>query len=209
MSTPLSICDISARYGQMPAPQLITGEQTGWNTKQAFSDCLYMNLELREQTVQAVGQDPMEAMNEAFLDNISKAREWRKQKAKEDEENALMAVIDALNAPEEDMKSGKVERTLTKSLMQAGKAIQEQSEEILPDGSKWVAYVDPLTRLSVQVLLSCLGDRFSFEQADEVQENIREIREDREQEEECLDVTEQRDLSDTDNPSDPNILERR
>lgn len=210
MSTPLSFCGISARYGQMPAPQLI-GEQTGWNTKQPFSDCLCMALELREQSVKETEQDPMEAMTEAFLENIRKAEELRKQKAKESEEDALMAVIDALNAPEEDKESGRMERTLTKSLMQAGKAIQEQSEDILEDGTKWVSWVDPLTRLSVQVLLSCLGDRFSFEQVDEARENTREAQEIQEQEteEEYLDVTEQRDLSDTGDPSDPATLERR
>lgn len=207
MSTPLSICDISARYGQMPAPQQIVGEQTAWNPKRSFVDC--MALELRGQSIQEAGQDPFEAMNEAFLEHLSEAEELRKQKAKEDEEDALMAVIDALNASEEDMESGRLEQTLTKSLMQAGKAVTEQSEEILEDGTKSVAWVDPLTRLSVRVLLSCLGDRFSFEQADEVQENIREIRESQEQEEECLDVTEQRDLSDTGDPSDPTTFERR
>ena len=213
MSMPLSICDMSARYGQMPAPQLIPGEQTGWNTERSFSDHLFMALERRE-SVREAEQDPFEAMNDAILDNFRKAEEMRKQKAKEDEENALMAVIDALNAPKEDKESGKLERTLTESLAKAGKAIQEQSEEILPDGSKWVAWVDPLTRLSVRVLLSCLSDRFDFDQADAVQENIREGQEDREvqeqeTEEEGLDVTEQRDLSDTGDPSDPIVLERR
>ena len=211
MSTPLSICDISARYGQTPASPLMIGEQTAWNPKQPFSDCLYMALEQRE-SVQEAEQDPFEAMSDAILDNFRKAEEMRKQKAKEDEEDALMAVIDALNASEEDVESGRLEETLTKSLAKAGKAIQEQSEEILEDGTRLTACVDPLTRLSVRVLLSCLGDRFSFEQVDEVQQNIREareLRESRKQEEECLDVTVQRDLSDTGDPSDPIILERR
>ena len=212
MSTPLSICDIGARYGQMPGPQQTAGELTAWNPKRSFLDC--MALELREQSVQEIEQDPFEAMNEAFLDNISKAKELRKQKAKEAEEDALMAVIDALNASEDDKESGRLERTLTKSLMKAGKAITEQSEEILEDGTKSVGWVDPLTHLSVRVLLSCLGDQFSFEQADEVQENIREAQQTQEvrgqeTEEEGLDVTEQRDLNDTGNPSDPMILERR
>ena len=211
MSTPLSICDISARYGQTPASPLMIGEQTAWNPKQPFSDCLYMALEQRE-SVREAEQDPFEAMSDAILDNFRKAEEMRKQKAKEDEEDALMAVIDALNASEEDVESGRLEETLTKSLAKAGKAIQEQSEEILEDGTRLTACVDPLTRLSVRVLLSCLGDRFSFEQVDEVQQNIREareLRESRKQEEECLDVTEQRDLSDTGDPSDPKALEGR
>lgn len=174
MSAPLSTCDISARYGQMPAPQQTAGEQTDWNPKQLFLD--YMN----------------------------KARERKKQSAKEAEEDALMAVIDAMNASEEDKASGRTERTLTDSLVQAGKAIIERY-----DGK-----VAPEDTLTVKVLLSCLGDRFNFEQVDEVQENIREAQEDREgqeqeAEEECLDVTEQRDLSDTGGPSDPTTLERR
>lgn len=212
MSTPLSICDISARYGQMPASQQLVGELTGWNTKQSFSEHLYMALERRE-SVQEAEQDPFEAMNDAILDNFRKAEEMRKQRAKEDEEDALMAVIDALNASEEDKESGRLEQTLTKSLAKAGKAVTEQSEEVLEDGTKSVGWVDPLTHLSVRVLLSCLSDRFDFEQVDQVQENIREAQEvqevrEQETEEEGLDVTEQRDLSDK-QPGDPTILERR
>ena len=165
MSTPLSFCDISARYGQTPAPQQTVEEQTGWNPKQLF------------------------------LDYMLKVKEQRRKSAKEAEEDALMAMIDAMNASEEDKASGKTERTLTNSLAQAGKAISEQY-----DGK-----VDPTTTLTVQVLLSCLGDRFNLEQADEVEENTREVQELQEQEakEDRLDVTEQRDLS------DPTILERR
>ena len=40
MSTPLSFCDISARYGQTPAPQQSIEEQTGWNPRQLFLDYL-------------------------------------------------------------------------------------------------------------------------------------------------------------------------
>ncbi len=175
MSTPLSFCDISARYGQTPAPQQTLEEQTGWNPKQLF------------------------------LDYMLKVRDQREQNAKEAEEDALMAMIDAMNASEEDKASGKTERTLTESLAKAGEAITAQSEEVLEDGSKLVQWVDPTTKLSVQVLLSCLGDRFSFEQADKVEENTQEAQEVQEQElqEEGLDVTEQRDLSITSNPSDP------
>lgn len=171
MSTPLSFCDISARYGQAPAPQPAIEEQTDWNPKQLF------------------------------LDYVRKVRDRRRQSAKEAEEDALMAVIDAMNASEEDKASGRTERTLTDSLAQAGKAISEQY------GGK----VAPETTLTVQVLLACLGDRFNLEQTDEVQENIRKARElrERESEEEGLDVTEQRDLSDTGTPSDSTTLERR
>ena len=57
MSTPLSFCDISARYGQAPAPQKTLEEQTGWNSK------------------------------ELFLSYLSKVRAQRKQDAKEDKED--------------------------------------------------------------------------------------------------------------------------
>ena len=175
MSTPLSFCDISARYGQTPAPRQTPAEQTGWDSGQLF------------------------------LDYMRRVQEQREENAKDAEEDALMAMIDAMNASEEDKASGKTERTLTESLAKAGEAITAQSEEVLEDGSKLVQWVDPTTKLSVQVLLSCLGDRFSFEQADKVEENTQEAQEVQEQElqEERLDVTEQRDLSITSNPSDP------
>lgn len=152
MSTPLSFCDISARFGQAPAPQQTIEEQTGWNPKQFF------------------------------LDLLQKLEERKEQSAKEAEEDALMAMIDAMNASEEDMESGKTERTLTESLANAGKAINE----------RYNGKVAPEDTLTVQVLLSCLGDRFNFEQADEIQENQDEAREDREQEteQERLEVTE-------------------
>ena len=46
MSMPLSFCDISARYGQTPAPQKSAADQTGWNPRQIFLD--YMQ-KLRER----------------------------------------------------------------------------------------------------------------------------------------------------------------
>ena len=138
MSTPLSFCDISARYGQMPAPQQSIEEQTGWNPKQLF------------------------------LDYMRKVREQREKNAKDAEEDALMAMIDAMNASEEDKASGRV---------------------------KWV---DPTQTLTVQVLMSCLGDRFTFEQADRIQENQKD--QEQKAEEERLEVTEARDPSDTIDP---------
>lgn len=175
MSTPLSSCDISARYGQAPAPQKSIAEQDGWN------------------------------LGQTFLNYLLKVRRQNQQAAKEAEEDALMAVIDAMNASEEDLKSGRLERTLTESLANAGRAIVEQNEEVLEDGTKQVKWVDPSLTLTIQVLLSCAGDRVTFEQADEIRENTEQAREQREQEaeEESLNVTEKRDLSD---PSDPDDM---
>lgn len=159
MSTPLSFCDISARYGQTPAPQQSIEEQTGWNPRQLF------------------------------LDYLQKVREQREENAKQAEEDALMAMIDAMNTSEEDQASGKTERTLTESLANAGKAINE----------RYNGKVAPEDTLTVQALMACLGDRFTLEQADKVQENQDKAQEDREQkaEEERLEVTEARDPGET------------
>ena len=165
MSTPLSFCDISARFGQKPAPQQTIEEQTGWNPRQLF------------------------------LDYLQKVREQREENAKDAEEDALMAMIDAMNASEEDMESGRTEQTLTESLANAGKAINE----------RYNGRVAPEDTLTVQVLLSCLGDRFNFEQVDEIQENQDKAQEDREQEteKERLEVTEACDPSETGEPNQP------
>ena len=165
MSTPLSFCDISARYGQTPAPQQTLAEQTGWNPKQFFTNYLL------------------------------KVKDQKEKSAKEAEEDALMAMIDAMNASEEDMESGRTEQTLTESLANAGKAINE----------RYNGRVAPEDTLTVQVLLSCLGDRFNFEQVDEIQENQDKAQEDREQEteKERLEVTEACDPSETGEPNQP------
>lgn len=167
MSTPLSVCDIGARYGQAPAPQKTVEGQAGWDLGQTFRNYL---LKVRRQNQQA---------------------------AKEAEEDALMAVIDAMNASEEDKRSGRLERTLTKSLADAGRAIAEQNEEVLEDGTRQAEWVDPSLSLTIQVLLSCAGDRFTFEQADEVRENAEESLEKQRAGEESRNVTEKRDLSST------------
>ena len=153
MSTPLSFCGISARYGQMPAPQKSIEEQTGWNPRQLF------------------------------LNYLQKVREQREKEAEYAEEDALMAMIDAMNASEED------------------KAITEQAEEIMEDGTKRVGWVDPTQTLTVQALLSCLGDRFNFEQVDQVEENNREALKDQEDNEKRLEVTEAQNPSETSDPT--------
>ena len=169
MSTPLSFCDISARCGQMPAPQRTLEEQTGWNSKQLF------------------------------LTYLLKVREQREENAKDAEEDALMAMIDAMNASEEDKKAGKADLAGANALADAGKAIIAQHETVLEDGTKQVEWVDPTQTLTVQALMACLGDRFTFEEADEVQENQQQAQE-QQAEEERLEVTEARDPG---NPGEP------
>ena len=165
MSTPLSFCDISARYGQTPAPQRSIEEQTGWNPRQRF------------------------------LDYLQKVREQREENAKHAEEDALMAMIDAMNASEEDKESGKADQDAVEALAKAGAAIVDQATEFMADGSKRVIWVDPMQTLTVQAMMACLGDRFTFEQADKLQEDQRQ-----EAEEERLEVTQARDPSDTIDP---------
>ena len=149
MSTPLSFCDISTRYGQAPAPQKTVEEQTGWNPKQFF------------------------------LDYLMKVREQREQNAKEAEEDALMEMIDAMNASEQDKKAGRTDMAAANSLKKAGEAIIERYE----------GQVDPLATATIQALLACLGDRFTFEEVDEVQENQEQAKEQQDGEER-LEVTE-------------------
>lgn len=162
MSTPISFCDISARYGQAPAPQKTIEEQTGWN------------------------------LSDLFLNYMLKLRRQNQQSAKQAEEDALMAMIDAMNASEEDKASGKAERTLANALANAGKAVHERY-----DGA-----VAPEDTLTVQVMLACLGDRFTFEQADAIRENTQKTQqlEERDRREERRDVTEARDPSETGDP---------
>ncbi len=172
MSTPLSFCDISGRYGQAPAPRQTAAEQTGWNPKQFF------------------------------LDYLQKVHDQKEENAKRAEEDALMAMIDAMNASEEDKKSGKTDMAVTNSLADAGKAIIAQHEKVLEDGTRQVEWSDPTETLTIQVLMSCLGDRFTMEQADQIQENQDKAQEYREQEaeEKRLEVTEKRDPSETSDP---------
>ena len=46
-------------------------------------------------------------------------------------------------------------------------------------------WVDPMQTLTIQAMMSCLGDRFTFEQADEMEES-----QEQKAEEERLEVTE-------------------
>lgn len=173
MSTPLSFCDISARFGQTPAPQQSIEEQTGWNPRQLF------------------------------LDYLQKVREQQEENAKHAEEDALMAMIDAMNASEEDKASGKADQDAVEALAKAGAAIVDQATEVMEDGTRRVTWVDPMQTLTVQAMLACLSDRFTFEQADKIQDSQDKAREDREQEagKEPLEVTEARDPSDTIDPN--------
>ena len=133
-------------------------------------------------------------------DTLLEVQNLREKKAEEAEEDALMAMIDAMNASEEEKRSGRTDMAGAHSLADAGKAIIAQHTKVLEDGTKLIDWVDPTATMTVQVLLSCLGDRFTFEQADDVQENQEQAQEIRETEEKRLEVTEQRDPSETSEP---------
>ena len=170
MSTPLSFCDISARYGQMPAPQKTLEEQTGWNSK---------NL---------------------FLDYLNKVRKFKAEEEDHAEEDALMAMIDAMNASEKERQAGQ-EWTASRSLLKAGPAVYN-SEKFAKVRKTFRGEVDISVMPTIQVLLASLSAPGLLKEVDDIQEEQKE-QEERIQEEERLEVTEQRDLS------DPETIERR
>lgn len=172
MSTPLSFCDISARFGQMPAPQKSLAEQTGWNAGQLFQD---------------------------YLNKVRKAREEEEEHASED---ALMAMIDAMNAPEEERMS-KQDKVAAQSLMQAGPTAY-RSEKFDEIRKKFDGEVNLSVMPEIRALLACLGDPGTFKQVDDIQEEQQEQEEQLEKEER-LEVTETRAPGET---SDPNTIEK-
>lgn len=101
------------------------------------------------------GWDP----NTLFLDYMNKVREKRERELDEAEEDALMAMVDAMNVSSRDRESGRARETAEEILLKASQTIAEKT------GGK----VDPTTTLTVQAILACLGDRFTFDQADELQ----------------------------------------
>lgn len=101
--------------------------------------------------------------NTLFLDFMNKVREKRERDLDEAEEDALMAMIDAMNVSQRDRESGRARETAEEILLKASQTIGEKT------GGKG----NPADTLTVQVLLSCLGDRFTFDQADELTEQDR------------------------------------
>lgn len=170
MSTPLSFCDISARYGQMPAPQKSIEEQTGWNPRQLF------------------------------LNYLQKVREQREKEAEYAEEDALMAMIDAMNAPERDRQSDQ-DTVAARSLAKAGAAVYK-SEKFQDVRATFDGEVNINVMPEIRALLALLGSADTLRQVDDIQEEQEEQRELSEKRE-SLEVTEQRGPG---NPSDPEEL---
>lgn len=125
------------------------------------------------------GWDP----NTLFLDYMNKVREKRDRELDEAEEDALMAMVDAMNVSRRDRESGRARETAEEILLKASQTIAEKT------GGK----ADPADTLTVQVILACLGDRFTFDQADEFQAE----RQDRAEEERTEQVTQNQQTSGT------------
>ena len=135
MQTPISSCDIAARYGQIPAPQKSIAEQTGWNPDQLFRSYLM------------------------------KVRSKREEDEKNAIEDALMAMVDAMNAPKDQRPS---DRSLIDSLLSASEAVSEEQ------GGRG----DPMESPEVQAIMAMIQSQQAFRQVDSIL--------DREQEEEQI-----------------------
>ena len=158
MSTPLSFCDISARFGQTPAPRETPAEQTGWD------------------------------FGQLFLDYLRKVRLKHEEDREDAEEDALMAMIDAMNPPKD--RRPDPDMVAAQALRKAGEAVSEEEE----------GKTDPARSPSVQAILALLGDRVTFEGVDDV------LRDREEQiQKERLEVTEERVHS---GPGDPDNEEK-
>lgn len=169
MSAPLSFCDIRARFGQMPAPQKSIEEQTGWNPDLLFKD--YLN----------------------------RVRRHRKEQEEHAAEDALLAVIDAMNAPKRERWTDP-ERVAAKSLMRAGPSIQ-QSEKFQELREKFNGKIDVTVMPEIRALMMCLSGVSMFRQVDEIQENTEEALEEQAEEKERSEVTEARGPSEISEPN--------
>lgn len=167
MSTPLSFCDISARFGQTPAPQKTLEEQTGWNSKNIF------------------------------LSYLEQVRRLKAEEEAHAEEDALMAMIDAMNEAREDHSSSE-EWVAARSLAKAGPAVYN-SEKFGMVRKAFDGAVDISVMPAIQVLLASLSAPGLIREVDDIQEEQEEQLE-RIQEKESLEVTEKRDPSKTLDP---------
>lgn len=123
MQTPLSFCDIAARFGQAPAPQKSAAEQAGWNPEQLFRDYLY------------------------------KVRSQREKDEKEAIEDALMEMVDAMNAP-------KWERVQDRSLYDSLLRVSEQQD----------GHGDPTEDPQIQMILAMTRTQAAFRHIDSILE---------------------------------------
>ena len=145
----------------------------------------YHPVEAKPTLQEATGWDP----NQLFLGYMNKVREKREEDLKHAEEDALMAMVDAMNVRDRETARGR--ETAEDILLKASQSISERTEGKL----------DPVETLTVQAILACLGDRFTFEEADQGQDNREKAQ--KLEEEKSLEVTEARDPG---NPSAPDEI---
>lgn len=100
------------------------------------------------------GWDP----NQLFLGYMNKVREKRDEELKHAEEDALLAMVDAMNAAKQE--GSRARESVEEILLKASRAISEKRGD----------EADPGEALTVQVILACLGDRFQPVQEEELTE---------------------------------------
>ena len=109
MSIPLSFCDISARCGQVPAPQKSIEEQTGWNPKQLFLDYMRKVQEQREKDAKEA-EEAQARFNAEVEKNRLKGEAVAKKRAEKlaAEEAAAKEALEAEQAATEEAPAAEV-----------------------------------------------------------------------------------------------------
>jgi len=97
--------------------------------------------------------------SETFKQYLMAVKERQYKEESQETEDALMAVIDSMNASEDESGASR-DQAVTNALQSASAAVSRKM------GGKG----DPTTTLSVRMILSCLGDRVQMEMTDEVQD---------------------------------------
>lgn len=101
--------------------------------------------------------------SEMFRQYLAAVRERRDREEGQQIEDALMAVIDSMNASEDESGADR-DQAVTEALRSAGEAVSQRAN----------GKGDPTQSLPVQVILACLGDRARLEMADAVREEHEE-----------------------------------
>lgn len=97
--------------------------------------------------------------SDTFRQYLASVKERRTREESQQVEDALMAVIDSMNASDDESGADR-DQAVTGALQSASQAISQRS------GGK----ADPTGDPSVQLILACLGDRVRLEMADDIQE---------------------------------------
>ena len=113
--------------------------------------------------------------SETFKQYLMAVKDRRSRQESQQTEDALMAVIDSMNASEEESGAAR-DRAVTGALRRASRAISEET-----DGRE-----DPTGNPCVQIILACLGDRVRLEMSDEIQEEHEKQMEQLEKQEDTL-----------------------